>query len=219
MKDKYGPALPRGTKFEIAKPTGDYAHEKSPKTAHAVDFKVPIGTEVIAVKGGEVIETKSDSNKYGKDMKFAKEANLVTIDHRDGTYSEYLHLGKNKVNVEKGQIVEEGDLLGYTGLSGCMIKENPHLHLNIAKIEDGNVISIPYASKLPKEKNKRTGLENVVGIIFIISITGLLIFISGITGNVIGTSNNNFYGLLFIFMSLIFGGILIILKKTRRTSS
>ena len=38
MKDKYGPALPKGTKFEIVKPTGDYAHEISPQTAYAVDF-------------------------------------------------------------------------------------------------------------------------------------------------------------------------------------
>ena len=54
---------------------------------------MPAGTGVIAVKGGEVIETKSDSDKYGLDTKFAKETNSVTIDHKDGTFSEYLHFG------------------------------------------------------------------------------------------------------------------------------
>ena len=83
-------------------------------------------------------------------------------------------MGKGKVIVKKGQNVKEGDL------SGCM--DEPHLHLNIAKIENEKVISIPYTSKLPEAKDKRKNLEKVVGILFIMSITISLIFISGITG-------------------------------------
>lgn len=71
----------------------------------------------------------------------ALEVNFVAINHGDGTYAEYLHLGKDKVGVKKGQNIKAGDLLGYTGYSGVM--DIPHLHFNVFKIGNGKGISIP----------------------------------------------------------------------------
>jgi len=141
MKSEYKIPFPKDIKFKIAKPTGDYAHENYSEIRYAIDFVVPIDTPVLAIKGGRVISLKDDSNEWGIGSCFFDKVNFVVVDHKDNTYSEYLHLGKGKVKVKKGDEVKVGDLLGYTGLSGCM--DGPHLHLNLLKRKNGKFISIP----------------------------------------------------------------------------
>ena len=138
---KYQYPLTKNIGIKIAKPTGEYAHENFPESKYAVDFLVDIGTSVLAARGGMVWKVKSDSDKYGLDKSLAQEVNLVAIDHGDGTYAEYLHLGKGQISVKEEQEIRVGDLLGYTGLSGVMDK--PHLHFNVFKIENGKGASIP----------------------------------------------------------------------------
>ena len=140
MKSKYQSPFSKDVKFEIAKPEGDYAHEKYPEIRHAVDFVVPVGTPVLAIKAGKVIDSKDDSDEWGTDLSFVDKVNFIAIDHQDGTYAEYLHLGKDKIKVKKGDNVKAKDLIGYTGLSGCM--DSPHLHLNVFKIIKEKAISI-----------------------------------------------------------------------------
>ncbi len=138
---KYNYPLPKNIKIEIAHPVGDYAHENFIESKYAVDFLVDIGTLVLAARDGKVLKIKDDSDKWGLDRNLAQEVNFVIIDHGDRTYSEYLHLGKNKVLVKEGQQVKIGNLLGYTGLSGCM--DTPHLHFNLFRVENGKGVSTP----------------------------------------------------------------------------
>jgi len=133
--------FPEDLEVKIAKPTGEYAHDNFPESRYAVDFLLEIGTPILAASDGIVIKIKSDSDKWGLDIKLTNKANYVYIGHDDGTYTEYLHLGKDQVVVEEGQEVNIGDLLGYTGLSGCM--SEPHLHFNGFKVEGEKGISIP----------------------------------------------------------------------------
>lgn len=139
---KYRFPFPKNIKINIAYPTGEYAHENFPESKYAVDFLVEIGTKVIAAKMGVVVGIKSDSDEWGLDKNLVDNTNFVVINHKDGTYAEYLHLGKGKVEVQKGDKVETGDLLGYTGYSGVM--DLPHLHFNVFKIKDKKGISIPF---------------------------------------------------------------------------
>jgi len=150
MKPDYILPFPDSLETRIVKPTGKFAHENFPESRHAIDFLLDAGTIILAARGGKVINTKSDSDKWGLDANLANEANYVAIDHGDGTYTEYIHLGKDRVVVQKGQEVEVGDLLGYSGLSGCM--SEPHLHFNAYIIEDGKAISIPveFTNTAPK---------------------------------------------------------------------
>jgi murein DD-endopeptidase MepM/ murein hydrolase activator NlpD len=124
-----------------AQPTGIYAHEQFPESRYAIDFLLNVDTPILAARGGKVIKIKYDSDRWGLNIQCANEVNYVAIDHGDGTYAEYLHLGKDRVKVQVGQNVEAGELLGYSGLSGCM--SAPHLHLNVFKIEDRKAVSIP----------------------------------------------------------------------------
>jgi murein DD-endopeptidase MepM/ murein hydrolase activator NlpD len=130
--------------------TGKYAHENFPESRHAIDYLLDVGTPILASRRGIVLKTESRFGEGGIDLEFANQVNHVTIDHKDGTYAEYLHLGQNQVTVKEGQEVETGDLLGYSGLSGCM--SHPHLHFNVSKINDGKAVSIPFKFKNSKEK-------------------------------------------------------------------
>ena len=141
MKSEYKIPFPKNIKFKVAKPTGDYAHENYPEIRYAIDFVVPVGTPVLTIKAGKIIGLKDDSGEWGIGPSFIDKVNFVAIDHQDKTYSEYLHFSKGKVIVKKGDKVKTGDLLGYTGLSGCM--DGPHLHLNVFKIKNGKAISVP----------------------------------------------------------------------------
>lgn len=116
-------------------------HVAFPETFHAVDFRLPVDTPVLAARAGRVIAVKDDSGMYGFDMKFAEHANYVGVQHDDGSCAEYVHLRKDGVVVKENQTVKAGDLLGYTGLSGLM--SEPHLHFNVFVIENEKARSIP----------------------------------------------------------------------------
>lgn len=138
---KYRYPLPDGIEIRKTSPSGEYAHENFSESRHAVDFLVDVDTPVLATRSGKVVKLKDDSDKWGLDKDLANEVNFIAIDHDDGTYAEYLHLGKDRMVVKEGQEVQKGDVIGYTGLSGCM--DIPHLHFNLFKIVEGRAVSIP----------------------------------------------------------------------------
>ncbi|MBU2430063.1 MAG: M23 family metallopeptidase, partial [Proteobacteria bacterium] len=53
--------------------------------------------------------------------------NTVMIDHGFGLTSLYSHL--NQITVEKGTLVQQGDLIGYTGITG--LAGGDHLHFSM----------------------------------------------------------------------------------------
>lgn len=147
MQTKYRYPFPGNLEVRIAKPGGRYAHENFPESRHAIDFPLPLGTQILAASEGIVRAAKSDSDKYinladmeqmdiEKLIEFSlQNNNFVWIDHLDGTNAEYVHLGKDGIFVREGQKVSAGQLIGYSGLSGCM--SEPHLHFNVFMIENG----------------------------------------------------------------------------------
>jgi murein DD-endopeptidase MepM/ murein hydrolase activator NlpD len=54
--------------------------------------------------------------------------NVVILDHGRGVFTLYCHL--SKFNVEEGQIVDVGDVLGYSGNTGRSL--GPHVHWELA---------------------------------------------------------------------------------------
>jgi murein DD-endopeptidase MepM/ murein hydrolase activator NlpD len=151
MKCKY-PFDTKKYEVKIAKFKGYFAHENFPESRYAVDFILPLGTPVSAVKRGIVIFTKHDSEIHhtpkeltgleeSEILKLAeKTLNYIGIRHGNGTFTEYCHLSRREA-VKIGQAVETGNAIGYTGESGIM--DLPHLHFNAFKIENGKGISIP----------------------------------------------------------------------------
>ena len=117
----------------------------------AYDFGLkPINRSIVAARGGLVVYIKENSSEYGRSSYYRDKGNYVKIKHDDGTIALYYHLRKNGAVVVRGQQVQRGQLLGYTGLSGQMT--GPHLHFEvksgatrrIVKFEDiGSIEPVP----------------------------------------------------------------------------
>jgi len=81
---------------------------------HGTDFAVDEGTAVHASATGRVAFAGA----------LPIRGNSVVIDHGAGVFSGYHHLSRAAVLV--GQLVSQGDLIGYSGASG--LATGPHLH-------------------------------------------------------------------------------------------
>lgn len=151
MKCRY-PFDTKRYEIKIENPIGDFAHENFPESRYANDFILPFGAPVLAIKGGVVFLAKHDSNvRYTTQeirslpllevMQLSNDyTNLVSLDHDDGTSTEYCHLTRDAI-VSNDQSVDEGAIIGYVGLSG--ITDRPHLHFNPFIKEKRKVVSIP----------------------------------------------------------------------------
>jgi len=92
------------------------------------DIAAPTGTKVKSVDDGVVVRSSpvAQGGGYG---------NFIIIKHKD-FYSAYGHLSKREVN--KGDTVKKGQLIGLVGSTG--MSTGPHLHFEIRKTEDGSQV-------------------------------------------------------------------------------
>ncbi|ERP94582.1 peptidase M24 [Acinetobacter sp. COS3] len=97
--------------------------ERAPHSG--LDIPAPIGQKVVAPADGVVVGTGN----------YFFNGNTVLIDHGQGLISMFCHL--SKINVEKGQHITQGEVLGLVGKTGRVT--GPHLHwgmsLNNARVD------------------------------------------------------------------------------------
>lgn len=86
-----------------------------------VDFGAPEGTRVFAVAEG-VVETATWSGEAGR---------MVRVRHAGGYETSYLHLSGFAAGVRPGAHVEQGQVVGYVGMTGTAT--GPHLDYRVAK--------------------------------------------------------------------------------------
>ncbi|PTL83128.1 peptidase M23 [Vitiosangium sp. GDMCC 1.1324] len=98
---------------------------------YAWDFRMPIGTPVVAAEEGVVRMARGDSTQGACDPKMAQSANYVVITHSGGVETQYLHF--SAVVVKPGDQVHKGQLIGYSGNTGWSC--GPHLHFKVARTE------------------------------------------------------------------------------------
>ena len=122
-----------GSTFTVSQgPGGSFTHKG--ESYHAVDFDMPIGTPVLAARAGVVADVERDFRT--KVLNREAGGNYVLVQHEDGTVAEYFHLKMDGVVVDPGTEVEAGDLIGYSGNTGC--SAGPHLHLMVFRAMDGS---------------------------------------------------------------------------------
>jgi len=88
---------------------------------YGMDFTAPVGTPIYATGDGKVVEVNgSKRSRVGFGL-------VVKIDHGFGYETVYAHL--DAFNVQLGQVVKRGDIIGYVGNSGGSTA--PHLHYEV----------------------------------------------------------------------------------------
>lgn len=101
-----------------------------------VDLDADTGTPVYSINKGKVC-LKEEMTNYGK---------ILAIDHGLGIFSLYLHL--SQFNVQKGEIVEKGEIIGLSGNTGYSIA--PHLHFSV-KINLSNIDPLAFIKTCQEE--------------------------------------------------------------------
>lgn len=126
---------PITSKFSSKESFREHAH-------NGIDFAMEKNTELRSIKEGIVDRVVYQPNGIGK---------AVYIKWEDNKTALYGHM--NKITVKKGDKVNTGDLLGYSGNTGNVVGENGGYHLHFGlKDENGSFINpeeyIPYIQKM-----------------------------------------------------------------------
>lgn len=131
-KSKTGAALKHWTEGDVAmnfiwpiegRVSGLFGRRRvfngQPKRPHSgMDIAAPTGTKIHAPANGIVRDTGD----------YFFNGNTVFIDHGQGLITLFLHL--DKIGVEIGETVEQGEVIGTVGATGRVT--GPHLHLGVS---------------------------------------------------------------------------------------
>ncbi len=104
-----------------------YVNNKLSGYHSGVDFSVPVGVPVLATNRGRVVLS----------MYLNSTGNTIIIDHGLNLYSSYSHMDSREV--ETGDIVEKGEVIGASGNTG--FSTGPHLHFTMSV---GNTFVDPF---------------------------------------------------------------------------
>jgi murein DD-endopeptidase MepM/ murein hydrolase activator NlpD len=98
---------------------------------NGIDIGAPTGTPIVAAAPGVVTYARWNSGGYG---------NLVEVTHPDGSLTLYAH--NNRIVVEEGDQVEQGQHIADMGSTG--FSTGPHLHFELHSAGQGVVNPVAY---------------------------------------------------------------------------
>ena len=101
---------------------GNFSHQNE----NALDFDMPIGTNILAANDGVVVAIVDTFIGACLALECKKKANYVLIHHDNGTFGYYAHIQYAGAKVIVGQQVHKGDTLAVSGNTGYT--KGPHLH-------------------------------------------------------------------------------------------
>jgi murein DD-endopeptidase MepM/ murein hydrolase activator NlpD len=135
-----------GRYFPITQAYPDAVTHRTLDNVYAVDVGMPVGTDVLAARGGVVFDVASKNYRGGLDMsRDGEAANIVRILHDDGTFSLYAHLNLNSIRVKPGDRVRAGQYIADSGNTG--FTSGPHLHFSVQRNAGLKIESIPVIFK------------------------------------------------------------------------
>lgn len=116
----------RGNSYKLHQGyNGSFSHQNE----NAIDFTMPIGSEVVAARAGTVIQVVDNNNENCLNKSCMDFNNYITILHEDGTYAKYVHLDYKGAKVKIGDNVKQDDIIALSGNTG--FSSGPHLHFEV----------------------------------------------------------------------------------------
>lgn len=108
-----------------------HTHSVENKNEFAFDFVMDIGTPIHAARAGQVaaiIDNFHDGNNKDSDF------NYIAIALEDGTFAFYLHITKSGAIAKIGEVINQGDVIAYSGDTG--MESIPHLHFHVIETNE-----------------------------------------------------------------------------------
>jgi len=137
-----------GRDFPVTQAFPDAITHRTLDSVYAVDFAMPIGTDILAARDGIVFDVASDNYRGGLDLsRDGQAANIIRILHDDGSFSLYAHLNWNSIRVKPGDRVRAGQYIADSGNTG--FSSGPHLHFAVQRNSGLTVESLPIVFKGP----------------------------------------------------------------------
>ncbi len=100
----------------------------------AIDFDMSIGEEITASFSGTVVFVEESGGDFGF-------PNNKVVVQTGNIFVQYMHLTQNGAEVNVGDAIQTGDLIGYSGATGTA--GYPHLHFVVTQ---GESFEYPYES-------------------------------------------------------------------------
>lgn len=137
-----------GSYFAVTQAYPEAVTHRTLDSQYALDVAMPVGTDVVAARGGIVFEVASNNFRGGLNLqRDGRSANIVRILHDDGTFAIYAHLNWNSIRVRPGDRVRVGDYIADSGNTGY--SSGPHLHFAVQRNSGMRVESLPIFFKGP----------------------------------------------------------------------
>lgn len=122
---------------------GHFTHSFA-STCHAVDLECAVGTPIVAVANGVIVDVRQKCKVGGIHVKNLFEWNSILLRLEDSEYyAEYVHVAANSVSVKVGDRVKEGEVICKSGDVGFC--PSPHLHFQILKSADDDAPTVPFS--------------------------------------------------------------------------
>jgi hypothetical protein len=156
----YYPPFPAGMDFIISQGFDNDQTHNNPPNQYAIDIVMPVGTPVLAARGGRVIAMEGGFNGAGQSNRFLARSNRVRILHDDGTMSVYAHLQANSLRVKPGTVVSTGQWIASSGNTGY--SSGPHLHFVIQLNAGMALESLPFRFHKPSGGTMTPGKQTTI---------------------------------------------------------
>ncbi len=104
---------------------GSHTHQNK----NQLDFKMPIGTEIVTARAGIIIKVVDDYDVQCVTQTCEKFNNYIYVYHDDGTIAEYVHIKRESAQVKVGDLVKQGQIIANSGNVGW--STGPHLHFSV----------------------------------------------------------------------------------------
>lgn len=120
----------------IQGPYGSFSHFRGSGNEEAIDWAMPVGTEVYPARPGIVVAVRQDCSEGGPNLRYKPDFNYVIVLHDDGTFAQYAHLKQDGVLAHLGDRVTTGQPIALSGNTGYT--RGPHLHFEVFNPVDGS---------------------------------------------------------------------------------
>ena len=121
---------------------GHLTHFAHTSTYHAVDFRCPVGTSVVAPFDATVVDIRNDSSNSGVRVEDLFSWNSVMLKSINSElFCEFVHIKKDSFKIKIGDTVKQGEVICESGNVGFC--PEPHLHMELHTSAEPGSDSIP----------------------------------------------------------------------------